>query len=109
MKKHTESKSDWSVNSHNVENTVAINNSNAEISDSLIRLQLLGIRKAKHLTQKQMSELSGLSESCISNMENPNGQSSPTVRSLIRYATALGIELYINVNPRNKDVQVLQQ
>lgn len=64
------------------------------VADKLLRMQLADIRKSKHLTQKELSKLSGLSESCISNIESGE-QSSPTLRSLIRYASALGIELYI--------------
>lgn len=71
-----------------------MNNTDSMIADKLLRMQLADIRKSKHLTQKQVSELSGLSESCISNIETGE-QSSPTLRSLIRYMAALGIELYI--------------
>ena len=45
--------------------------------------------------------MSGLSESCISNIENGE-QSSPTLRSLIRYATALGIEFYISLDAKSQ-------
>lgn len=72
-------------------------NTDAMISDKLLRMQLCDIRKSKHLTQNDVSELSGLSVSCISNIETGE-QSSPTLRSLIKYATALGIELYIKQN-----------
>lgn len=72
-------------------------NSDAMINDKLLRMQLHNIRKSKHLTQNDISELSGLSISCISNIETGE-QSSPTLRSLIKYATALGIELYIKEN-----------
>ena len=69
-------------------------NTDVLIADKLLRIELANIRKSKHLTQKDLSKLSGLSESCISNIETGE-QSSPTLRSLIRYATALGIEFYI--------------
>lgn len=69
-------------------------NTDILITDKLLRMQLTNVRKSKHLTQKDLSKISGLSESCISNIETGE-QSSPTLRSLIRYATALGIELYI--------------
>lgn len=69
-------------------------NTDVLIADKLLRIELANIRKSKHLTQKDLSKLSGLSESCISNIETGE-QSSPTLRSLIRYATALGTELYI--------------
>lgn len=79
-----------------------MNNTNTEflIQDKLIRMQLTDIRKSKHLTQKQMSELSGLSASCISNIESGEN-SSPTLRSLIRYANALGVNIFIGDNNIN--------
>ena len=72
-----------------------MDNIDAMVADKLLRSQLTNIRKSKHLTQKQLSEISGLSESCISNIESGE-ESSPTLRSLIKYATALGAEIYIN-------------
>ena len=71
-----------------------LTNTDALIADKLLRMQLVNSRKAKHLTQKQLSEISGLSESCISNIES-GSDSSPTLRSLMKYASALGVELYI--------------
>ena len=65
-----------------------------DIQADLIRLQLINLRKSKHMTQKQLSELSGLSISCISNIESDSG--SPTLRSLIKYIYALNGELYIS-------------
>lgn len=70
-----------------------INNTDMLISDKLLRMQLTDIRRSK-MTQKQLSEISGLSASCISNIESGE-DTSPTLRSLIRYATALGVEIYI--------------
>lgn len=67
------------------------------IQDKLIRMQLTNIRKAKRLTQKDISKLSGLSESCISNIES-GANSSPTLRSLIRYANALEVDIFIGNN-----------
>ena len=74
-----------------------ITNTDALVADKLIRMQLSNIRRSKHVTQKQLSEISGLSESCISNIES-GADSSPTLRSLIRYTSALGIELYIKTD-----------
>ena len=71
-----------------------MDNTDALICDKLIRMQLMNARKSKHITQKQLAEISGLSESCISNIESGSDQ-SPTLRSLVRYATALGVEIYI--------------
>ena len=69
-------------------------NTDALIADKLLRIQLSNFRRSKGLTQKQLSNISGLSESCISNIES-GSDTSPTLRSLIRYTTALGIEFYI--------------
>jgi transcriptional regulator with XRE-family HTH domain len=73
-------------------------NTDIMVADKLLRIELANARKSKHLSQKQVSQLSGLSESCISNIESGE-ESSPTLRSLIRYATAIGVELYINLSP----------
>lgn len=78
-------------------NTNAYSNTDAMIADKLLRMQLLDARKAKKISQKELSKLSGLSESCISNIESGES-SSPTLRSLIKYATALDIELNVNFN-----------
>ena len=71
-----------------------MDNTDFLIQDKLIRMQLTDLRKAKHLTQKQMSEISGLSTSCISNIESGENNSS-TLRSLIRYASALFVKIFI--------------
>ena len=71
-----------------------LSNIDALAADKLLRMRLTDIRKSKHITQKQLSELSGLSESCISNIES-GSDTSPTLRSLIKYATALGVEFDI--------------
>lgn len=75
-------------------NTSAYSNTDAMIDDKMLRMQLVAARKAKHLTQKELSRLSGLSESCISNIESGES-SSPTLRSLIKYTNALGVELSV--------------
>lgn len=80
----------------------SINNTDASIADKLLRMELTNVRKSKHLTQKEMAKLSGLSESCISNIESGE-ETSPTLRSLIRYMTALDIELFIKVKEDEKN------
>ena len=82
-------------------NTNAYSNTDAMISDKLLRMTLSDIRKSKHLTQKELAKLSGLSESCISNIENGES-SSPTLRSLIKYTTALGVELDVSFSTHNE-------
>ena len=85
-------------------NNTELTNTDVLIMDKMLRMQLTNIRKSKHLTQKQMSQLSGLSESCISNIES-GSDSSPTLRSLMRYACALGVDIYINmINNHSKDM-----
>lgn len=74
-----------------------MNNTETMIDDKLIRLQLKRIRKSLGITQKQLSEKSGLSESCISNIES-GGDASPSLRSLIKYAHAIGAELRIDIS-----------
>lgn len=82
-----------------------ISNIDALISDKLLRIQLINIRKSKKLTQKDISRLSGLSESCISNIESSE-QVSPTLRSLIKYAEALDVEIFIKIREENNDKDI---
>lgn len=67
-----------------------------EIQEQLLRIQLTEIRKSK-MSQAELSKKSGLSITCISSIENSNDR-SPTLRSLIKYATSLGVDLYIDTN-----------
>lgn len=46
-----------------------INNTDMLVSDKLLRMQLADIRKSK-MSQKELSKISGLSASCISNIES---------------------------------------
>jgi transcriptional regulator with XRE-family HTH domain len=62
------------------------------ISYKLSKTDLLTIRKSQHLTQKEVSDLSGLSTQCISDIENDNG-GNPTLKSIIKYLECLGYEL----------------
>ena len=77
------------------------------IQDKLIRMQLAGIRKDRHLTQKELSKISGLSTSCISNIESGENN-SPTLRSLIRYASALNVNIFIG-NDKNNNLLSKEQ
>lgn len=64
-----------------------------EITDRLLRLQLQSIRKSRHLTQEQLSKTTGLSKSTISHIESSD--TSPTLRSVIKYANALDASINI--------------
>ena len=102
MSKTLEKKKDdnWTVAVHGSDNKW-VYNTDASINDAMIRMQLLNARKSRHITQKELSKMSGLSESCISNIENIDGKSSPTLRSLVRYAVALDIDIDINFKDRS--------
>lgn len=77
-----------------------MNNSEVFIQDKFIRMRLAKIRKSRCITQKQLSEMSGLSTNTISNIES--GDNTYTLRSLIRYADALGYE--INIDKKVSDI-----
>lgn len=67
--------------------------------DLFLRQRLAKIRKSKGMTQKELSELSGLSTSTISNIES--GENSYSLRSLIRVVEALGYEINIERKDHN--------
>lgn len=69
-------------------------NQNAEqyIMEQLVKIELADIRKMNHMTQQDMSKLSGLSVQCISDIESQN-KGNPTLRSLNKYLNCLGYEL----------------
>ena len=73
---------------------MTMNNTDVYLKDKFIRTRLASIRKSKGLTQKQLSDMTGLSTTTISNIES--GENSYTLRSLIRCAEALGYEINID-------------
>lgn len=78
-----------------------MNNTDVYLQDKFIRTRLANIRKSKGLTQKQLSDMTGLSPTTISNMES--GENSYTLRSLIRCAEALGYEINIDKKVGDND------
>ena len=54
---------------------------------------ILDARKESGITQKQLSELTGIAQGDISKLEN--GSANPSVKTLERIATALGKRLKI--------------
>ena len=54
-------------------------------------------RKAKGYTQKQLSELTGITQGDISKLEN--GSANPSIKTLQRLANALGMMLKIEFVP----------
>lgn len=64
------------------------------ITDRLLRMDLKRIRESQRMTQKQISEICGLSLNCISSIENADDTiQSPTLRSMNKYLEALGFEM----------------
>ena len=76
-----------------------------DIYSNLIRMQMVNLRKSKGLTQKQLSEMSGLSQKSISNIESEDG-SSPTLRSIIKYLHTLNSDIYIKENSNNNQITI---
>ncbi len=60
--------------------------------------EVLKARKERKLTQKQLSELSGVAQADISRLEN--GNSNPTVKMLQRLANSMNMDLKIEFVPR---------
>lgn len=77
-----------------------INNTEVYIQDKMIRMRLASIRRSKGLTQKELSDITGLSTATISNIES--GENSYTLRSLIKIAEALNYE--INLDKKVGDI-----
>lgn len=50
------------------------------------------IRNERHLTQKELAQMSGLSVSCISDIE---GGGNPTLNSIVKYLNCLGYRLEV--------------
>ena len=63
---------------------------------------LSDLRKIKHLTQKDLSLITGLSIQCISDIESKNS-GNPTLKSLIKYLDALGYEICFQRNKEDDD------
>lgn len=62
------------------------------ISKRITKIQLSNLRKTKRITQKQLSEVTGLSVQCISDIESEDS-GNPTLKSLIKYLDCLGYEI----------------
>ena len=61
---------------------------------------LIDARKACNVTQKQLSETTGIAQSDISKIENGSG--NPTIKILKRLAEGLGMNLNIEFTPKNQ-------
>lgn len=59
---------------------------------------VIDARKANHITQKELSERTGIAQSDISKLEN--GNSNPTLKMLQRLADGLGMTLKLEFVPK---------
>lgn len=55
---------------------------------------ILDARKAANMTQKELSEITGITQADISRLES--GNSNPTINTIQRIATGLGINIQVN-------------
>ena len=63
---------------------------------------LIACRNSGNLTQKQLSELTGIDQADISKIEN--GNANPSVKTLTRIASAMNMELKIEFVPKIQNV-----
>lgn len=60
--------------------------------------QVVGYRDRHHLTQTQFAELLGMKQPAIARLEA--AEHNPSIETLVKLATALDIEVNININPK---------
>ena len=58
---------------------------------------LIDVRKSAGLTQKELSEITGIAQSDISKLENGNG--NPSLKTLQRLASGMGMKMKIEFVP----------
>lgn len=64
--------------------------------------EVLRSRREKNLTQKDLSQLTGIAQGDISRIEN--GNANPSISTLVRIANALGKELKISFEPKASSI-----
>lgn len=67
-----------------------------------IARMLIACRNTGNLTQKQLSELTGIDQADISKIEN--GNANPSVRTLTRIASAMNMSLKIEFVPKTNNI-----
>jgi transcriptional regulator with XRE-family HTH domain len=67
-------------------------------ADEIIQA-LIEARHASGMTQKELSELTGIAQSDISKLEK--GNANPSLRTLIRLAEGMGMHLKVEFCPSN--------
>ena len=76
-----------------------VNNRKIALKDSTIKA-FVEARKKSGMTQKEISEKTGIAQPDISKLEN--GNANPSVRTLQRLANAMGMELKVKFQPIKK-------
>ena len=66
-----------------------------------IAKMLIACRNSGNLTQKQLSELTGIDQSDISKIEN--GNANPSIKTLTRIASAMNMNLKIEFVPKTQN------
>ncbi len=61
---------------------------------------MLDTRKEKAMTQKQLSDITGIPQADISRLEN--GNANPSLRTLKRLAEGMGMQLKVEFCPLNR-------
>lgn len=61
---------------------------------------ILDTRKEKSITQKQLSDITGIPQADISRIEN--GNANPSLRTLQRLAEGMGMRLKVEFVPENR-------
>ena len=65
---------------------------------------ILDARQEQHITQKQLSEMTGIAQGDISKIEN--GNANPSIKTLSRIAKALGKEIRLSFEPIKEKVSM---
>ena len=66
-----------------------------------IAKMLIACRNSGNLTQKQLSELTGIDQADISKIEN--GNANPSIKTLTRIASAMNMNLKIEFVPKTQN------
>ena len=69
-------------------------------NDYDFRMMLVNIRKKEKITQKELSDITGLSQQMISRLET--GTTDPTLRTLSKYLDGIGYNLKITKIASNR-------
>jgi transcriptional regulator with XRE-family HTH domain len=79
-----------------------------KLSDEFALLdQFLNARAAQGLTQAQVAEKIGTTQSAVARMESGSGKHSPSLATLSKYAEALGCKLEVRLVRKTRSVRNL--